>query len=38
MLDFVPERIGHACYFCEEDWKKLKDLNIPVRSSEQFSL
>lgn len=30
MLDFVPERIGHACYFCEEDWRKLKDLNIPV--------
>ncbi|KAI3440134.1 uncharacterized protein J3R85_003741 [Psidium guajava] len=30
MLDFVPERIGHACCFCEEDWRKLKALNVPV--------
>lgn len=32
MLDFGPERVGHACYFDEEDWKKLKARKIPVRT------
>ncbi|XP_075664116.1 N6-mAMP deaminase isoform X2 [Castanea sativa] len=30
MLDFIPQRVGHACYFEEDDWKKLKHYNIPV--------
>ncbi|KAF4372513.1 hypothetical protein CsatB_012761 [Cannabis sativa] len=30
MLDFMPQRIGHACCFEEEEWKKLKSFNIPV--------
>ncbi|KAK7363727.1 hypothetical protein VNO77_05880 [Canavalia gladiata] len=30
MLDFVPHRIGHACYFDEEHRRKLKSSNIPV--------
>ncbi|PON38398.1 Adenosine/AMP deaminase domain containing protein [Parasponia andersonii] len=30
MLDFLPHRIGHACCFEEEEWKKLKSFNIPV--------
>lgn len=30
MLDFHPERIGHACFFGEEEWRKLKSLKIPV--------
>ncbi|KAF3451696.1 hypothetical protein FNV43_RR07792 [Rhamnella rubrinervis] len=30
MLDFLPQRIGHACCFEEEEWKKLKSFNIPV--------
>ncbi|XP_062161417.1 N6-mAMP deaminase [Alnus glutinosa] len=30
MLDFIPQRVGHACYFEEYDWKKLKSNNIPV--------
>ncbi|KAL5578880.1 hypothetical protein UlMin_011322 [Ulmus minor] len=30
MLDFLPQRIGHACCFEEEEWKKLKLFNIPV--------
>ncbi|OAY25961.1 hypothetical protein MANES_16G010200v8 [Manihot esculenta] len=30
MLDFLPKRIGHACCFREEDWKKLKSSKIPV--------
>ncbi|XP_059661932.1 N6-mAMP deaminase [Cornus florida] len=30
MLDFFPERIGHACCFEEEEWGKLKSLKIPV--------
>lgn len=30
MLDFLPQRIGHAIYFEEEDWKKLKTFKIPV--------
>ncbi|KAJ7967664.1 Adenosine deaminase-like protein [Quillaja saponaria] len=30
MLDFLPQRIGHACYFQKEDWEKLKSSNIPV--------
>ncbi|KAJ4951900.1 hypothetical protein NE237_028732 [Protea cynaroides] len=30
MLDFLPQRIGHACCFEEEDWRKLKSSRIPV--------
>ncbi|KAJ1405599.1 Metal-dependent hydrolase [Sesbania bispinosa] len=30
MLDFLPHRIGHACFFEEEHWGKLKSSNIPV--------
>ncbi|KAJ0983202.1 hypothetical protein J5N97_011457 [Dioscorea zingiberensis] len=30
MLDFYPQRIGHACYLEEEHWKKLKASKIPV--------
>ncbi|KAE9591448.1 hypothetical protein Lal_00039040 [Lupinus albus] len=30
MLDFHPERIGHAIFFEEEHWRKLKSSNIPV--------
>ncbi|XP_024024713.1 adenosine deaminase-like protein [Morus notabilis] len=30
MLDFLPQRIGHACCFEEAEWKKLKSFNIPV--------
>ena len=40
MLDFLPQRIGHACCFEEEEWKKLKSFNIPVRylCDQSFSL
>ncbi|KAK6932335.1 Adenosine deaminase domain [Dillenia turbinata] len=30
MLDFCPERIGHACCFEEDSWRKLKSSRIPV--------
>lgn len=30
MLDFVPGRIGHACFFQEDHFKKLKSHGIPV--------
>ncbi|KAL9325477.1 hypothetical protein ACSQ67_006122 [Phaseolus vulgaris] len=30
MLDFLPQRIGHACFFEEEHWRRLKSSNIPV--------
>ncbi|KAL7212104.1 hypothetical protein ACSBR2_014885 [Camellia fascicularis] len=30
MLDFLPGRIGHACFFGEEEWRKLKSCKIPV--------
>ncbi|XP_021294696.1 adenosine deaminase-like protein [Herrania umbratica] len=30
MLDFLPHRIGHACCFEKENWRKLKSLKIPV--------
>ncbi|KAH9606688.1 hypothetical protein KSS87_014897 [Heliosperma pusillum] len=30
MLDFRPERIGHACCLKEDAWSKLKSLKIPV--------
>ncbi|XP_027087899.1 N6-mAMP deaminase-like [Coffea arabica] len=30
MLDFLPGRIGHACYFEEDHWRKLKSFKIPV--------
>ncbi|GAU18362.1 hypothetical protein TSUD_202510 [Trifolium subterraneum] len=30
MLDFLPERIGHACFFEEDHWRKLKSSKIPV--------
>nr|XP_043625097.1 N6-mAMP deaminase isoform X2 [Erigeron canadensis] len=30
MLDFLPGRIGHACCFEDEEWRKLKSSKIPV--------
>ncbi|KAK9268054.1 hypothetical protein L1049_010493 [Liquidambar formosana] len=30
MLEFSPQRIGHACCFEEEEWRKLKTSEIPV--------
>lgn len=30
MLDFVPQRIGHAIFLEEEQWKQLKASKIPV--------
>ncbi|XP_037496520.1 N6-mAMP deaminase [Jatropha curcas] len=30
MLDFLPQRIGHAIFFGEDDWRKLKSSRIPV--------
>ncbi|XP_024987880.1 adenosine deaminase-like protein [Cynara cardunculus var. scolymus] len=30
MLHFLPGRIGHACCFQDEEWKKLKSSKIPV--------
>ncbi|KAI5656817.1 hypothetical protein M9H77_25610 [Catharanthus roseus] len=30
MLDFLPGRIGHACFFEEDHWRKLKSYKIPV--------
>ncbi|XP_076937260.1 N6-mAMP deaminase-like isoform X1 [Bidens hawaiensis] len=30
MLDFLPGRIGHACCFEDEEWRKLKSYKIPV--------
>ncbi|KAI4298661.1 hypothetical protein L6164_032194 [Bauhinia variegata] len=30
MLEFSPQRIGHAIFFEEEDWRKLKSSKIPV--------
>ncbi|KAK8941896.1 hypothetical protein KSP40_PGU012214 [Platanthera guangdongensis] len=30
MLDFVPERIGHACFLDKDDWEKARVLHIPV--------
>ncbi|PRQ28501.1 putative adenosine deaminase [Rosa chinensis] len=30
MLDFLPQRIGHACCFEEAEWEKLKSSSIPV--------
>ncbi|CAL1397775.1 unnamed protein product [Linum trigynum] len=30
MLDFLPQRIGHACFLREPDWVKLKSSKIPV--------
>ncbi|CAN1165821.1 N6-mAMP deaminase [Linum perenne] len=30
MLDFLPQRIGHACFLGEPEWKKLKSSKIPV--------
>ncbi|KAK7359749.1 hypothetical protein VNO77_01714 [Canavalia gladiata] len=30
MLDFHPQRIGHACFFEDEHWRKLKSSKIPV--------
>ncbi|RZB54696.1 Adenosine deaminase-like protein, partial [Glycine soja] len=29
MLDFLLQRIGHACFFKEEHWRRLKSSNIP---------
>ncbi|KAL4585455.1 hypothetical protein LXL04_010076 [Taraxacum kok-saghyz] len=30
MLDFLPGRIGHACCFQDQEWRKLKSSKIPV--------
>ncbi|GAB4830904.1 hypothetical protein Ancab_004932 [Ancistrocladus abbreviatus] len=30
MLDFLPERIGHACCLEDDAWRKLKTSKIPV--------
>ncbi|PIA50659.1 hypothetical protein AQUCO_01200106v1 [Aquilegia coerulea] len=30
MLDFLPQRIGHAIFFEEQQWKQLKQSKIPV--------
>lgn len=30
MLDFCPGRIGHACCFEDDHWRKLKSSKIPV--------
>ncbi|KAK4439317.1 N6-mAMP deaminase [Sesamum alatum] len=30
MLGFLPRRIGHACCFGDDEWKRLKQLKIPV--------
>ncbi|XP_061347897.1 N6-mAMP deaminase-like [Gastrolobium bilobum] len=30
MLDFHPQRVGHACYFEDDHWRRLKSSNIPV--------
>lgn len=30
MLDFKPHRVGHACFFKDQDWEKLKSFRIPV--------
>ncbi|KAF5205744.1 adenosine deaminase-like protein, partial [Thalictrum thalictroides] len=30
MLDFLPQRIGHAIFFEEQQWKQLKQSRIPV--------
>ncbi|KAL1196381.1 N6-mAMP deaminase [Cardamine amara subsp. amara] len=36
MLDFKPHRVGHACYFKDEDWTKLKSSRIPVEISDLY--
>ncbi|KAK2447800.1 adenosine deaminase [Trifolium repens] len=30
MLEFHPQRIGHACFFEDEHWRKMKSSKIPV--------
>lgn len=30
MLDFLPQRVGHACWLVEDEWEKLKSSKIPV--------
>ncbi|XP_023636989.1 adenosine deaminase-like protein [Capsella rubella] len=30
MLDFKPHRVGHACFFNNEDWTKAKSFRIPI--------
>jgi len=30
MLDFLPQRIGHAIFFEKEEWRQLKTSKIPV--------
>ncbi|KAG0469616.1 hypothetical protein HPP92_016316 [Vanilla planifolia] len=30
MLDFCPERIGHACFLEDDDWEKAILLKIPI--------
>jgi len=38
MLEFHPQRIGHACYFEDEHWRKLKSSKIPVSLSHTPSI
>ncbi|KAK8629469.1 hypothetical protein V6N13_078310 [Hibiscus sabdariffa] len=30
MIEFLPHRIGHACCFDMENWRRLKSAKIPV--------
>ncbi|KAG6504383.1 hypothetical protein ZIOFF_036716 [Zingiber officinale] len=30
MIDFCPQRIGHACFLKEEEWTRVKVLRIPT--------
>ncbi|XP_078447735.1 adenosine/AMP deaminase family protein [Wolffia australiana] len=30
ILDFCPDRIGHACFLDEEDWSRLRSPQIPI--------
>ncbi|RVX08094.1 Adenosine deaminase-like protein [Vitis vinifera] len=30
MLEFLPERVGHACFFKEDHWENAKSSKIPV--------
>lgn len=30
MLEFLPERVGHACFFNEDHWENAKSSKIPI--------